>query len=487
MGDSVQVRVRILTVLGNPVPQSGLQLWFTSPPAPGIGGATWSYRVATINTDTWYTVTVSGAASAAGTWTVYALLDLGGLGTTRSQTLSYSVVAGPAIGFDFNIVLSPASQTVEQGGTATFRILLTYSSPAFSGTPITIQITGLGPGMDWRSTLSGDLVISTSASTPIGTYIIVVVGSARGVIRQTSASLTVGRQAPPPPSFDFSISLSPSTQTVRLGEEASFSVTLNLMAGSAVPVSLTLSGLASGLSYTFSPQSGTPTFSSTLKIDASPDSSTGSSTFTITAFGGGLSRTATGSVVVKEPADFSMSVSPTAASAKQGEKVSFNIAVNPVGGFDKVVTLSVAGLPSGATAIFTVPSGKPAFTSTLTVTLSSSVQEGSYSLSIDAAGDVKIHSTRVTLSIERKPTLLEQLFGPDIAPLIPLMAGVIVLVLLIASVVLIVRRRGAHVAAKTEPLAPAAPPPAATKYCTNCGASIPMTAKHCGKCGASQQ
>ncbi len=435
IGESIQVRVRVLTVLGNPVPQSGLRLIFTQPAAgPGLPGGISSRNVATINTDTWYTITVSGVTTMAGTWTVYAILDFGGAGTMKSQTLSYSVGGGPAAGFDFNIALSPAFQTVEQGSTATFRILLTYSSPVFSGTMISIQITGLGPGMNYRSTMSGDLFISTSSSTPAGTYTIFVIGSAQGVTRQASASLTVGRQTPPPPSFDFSISISPSTQTVRVGEGTSFSVSVNLVAGSAVPVSLTLSGLPSGLSYTFSPQSGTPMFSSTLRIDASPDSSVGSSSFTITAFGGGLSRTATGSLVVREAADFSVSVSPISASVKQGDKISFNIAVNPIGGFDKIVSLLATGLPTGASAVFTVPSGKPPMISTMTISVSSSTPEGSYSVAIDASGDVKINSIRVFLTVERKPTIIEQILGPDRAPLIVSYSPGIVLAVVVALV-----------------------------------------------------
>lgn len=473
VGESVSLGIRVLTTLGTPTPITGLRLVFNTP------GGVITYNVGAINSDIWYTLTVSGVTNIPGTCSVRAQL-----GTEASSTLSFSVVSGPGFGFDFAIILSPAAQTVEQGGTATFRILITYSSPAFSGTLITIQVTGLGLGMDWRSTTSGDLYISTSPSTPAGTYTIVVVGSARGVIHQTSASLTVGSRAPP---FDFSVSISPSTQTVSIGDKTSFSVAVNLISGTSATASLTLSGLPAGLGYSFSPQSGTPSFTSTLTVDASAALSTGTYTFTLTASGGGLSRTATAGITVKEAPDFTLSVSPDTVTLKQGEKASFNIAVNPVAGFDKLVTLSVTGLPTGASAVFTVPSGRPPLISTLTITVPDSVQEGGYSLSVDAAGDVKIHSMRIMLNVERKPTLLEQLFGPGITALIPFVVGAIVLLVVIAAVVLVMSRRGARVTAKAGAPTPAAPPSSATKFCMSCGASIPKTAKHCSKCGAAQE
>jgi len=94
---------------------------------------------------------------------------------------------------------------------------------------------------------------------------------------------------------------------------------------------------------------------------------------------------------------------------------------------------------------------------------------------------------RIMLNVERKPTLLEQLFGPGITALIPFVVGAIVLLVVIAAVVLVMSRRGARVTAKAGPPTPAALPSGATKYCMNCGASIPKTAKHCSNCGSAQQ
>jgi hypothetical protein len=412
----------------------------------GTPAGTINYDFGAISSGIPYTITVSGVTIMSGTYTVRAVVWIGGVAIS-SGTLGFSVGGGSGFGFDFALVLTPSSQTVEQGGTATFRILVTYSSTIYSGA-ISIDVTGLGAGMDWRSTTSGDLYISTSSSTPPGTYTIVVIGSSLGIIHQTSAVLMVNARAPP---FDYAISISPATQTVSIGDKGSFMITVNLVSGVAAPTFLTLTGLPSGLGYSFSPQSGTPTFTSTLSIDASTVTVTGSYSFTVTAAAGGLSKTVTAGIVVKEAPDFTMSVSPDMATVQQGQKASLVIAVNPTaGGFDKIVSLSVAGLPSGTSFLFSVPSGRPPLISTLTITVSDSTPEGSYSVSIDAAGEAKIHSTRITLNVERKPTLLEQLFGKDVAPLVVPAAVLLVAAVAAAGVILyVVRRRRPSARPKT--------------------------------------
>ena len=61
------------------------------------------------------------------------------------------------------------------------------------GTPINIlDVTGLGPDMNWHLTPSGDLTITTTPTTPPGDYPIEVFGEANGVMRQAGATLIVG-------------------------------------------------------------------------------------------------------------------------------------------------------------------------------------------------------------------------------------------------------------------------------------------------------
>jgi hypothetical protein len=93
--------------------------------------------------------------------------------------------------FNFAIMLSPASFTVDQGGVASYQILFTFSDPYYYGTIVNIQVTGLGSGMTHQLISGGGLSIATSTDTPPGTYPFTVLGSAYGVTHQTSGTLIV--------------------------------------------------------------------------------------------------------------------------------------------------------------------------------------------------------------------------------------------------------------------------------------------------------
>jgi hypothetical protein len=146
------------------------------------------------------------------------------------DTATFQVVGRAlASGFDFNLALSPSSVSVKQGAIASFKILLAYSDPSYEGTIINIQVAGLGSGMNWGLTQAGDLTITTSSTTPTGTYTIVVIGSAQGVTRQTSGSLTVTtEQTTTQYTIDWALSnpsLSPSSPKV--GDLVTFDITVN--------------------------------------------------------------------------------------------------------------------------------------------------------------------------------------------------------------------------------------------------------------------
>ena len=360
-------------------------------------GTTYTVNFGTISYGSWVSFPVTGLTSTTGTYTVQARASFTSWGTTETAS-TYFYVQGPP--FDFKISISPTSNAVEQGGAATYQLSAQFSDPYYSGTVISIdQVTGLGAGMSWRRT-GNVLSISTSENTPVGTYTVIVSGSAGGLIRQASATLTVA------PSFDFSVSISPTTQTVTIGDKTSYTVNVGLVSGTPASVSLSISGLSNDLAYTYSPPTGTPPFTSTLTIDASAAASEGSEAIKVTASSGKTSRTANATLVVKKE-DFTLTASPTAATVKKGQKASFTLDVKAIGGFNQPVTFTVSGLPSGANPTFTVPSAKPTFRSDMTIDVSTPTPVGNYTVTIDAAGGGKTHSVTVSLTVEKKISSLE--------------------------------------------------------------------------------
>jgi len=200
--------------------------------------------------------------------------------------------------FYFTLQLTPPTATVEQGQTANYIIQITYSHPLYYGTIVTFQIAALDSSMQYQLSTSGNLAITTSPSTPPETYSITLIGSAMGLVQQTSGTLTVTAKPLP---FDYSVTVMPSTQTIMLGNASTYVVVVSLGSGAGEPVSLSLSGLPTDIQHSFSTPSGIPTYSSTLTIDTSASTSPGNYVFEVVAIGGGRTEVATATLNVVKP------------------------------------------------------------------------------------------------------------------------------------------------------------------------------------------
>mgnify|MGYP000020468873 CR=1 FL=1 len=220
-----------------------------------------------------------------------------------------------------------------------------------------------------------------------------------------------------PPPFDFDISASPPSALIVQGESTSFTINVYLVGGVATTVSLSISGLPSGASYTITPNSGAPPFTSTLTIDTSEGVTPGVYTITITGSGGGKTHSTTVKLKIKEKFDFSISASPPTSEVIQGKSVSFTITLNLVSGEPETVSLSLLGLPAGATYGFSPASGEPPFTSTLTIATTAAVTPGTYILTVRGVGPEKTHETTITLIVKKKKCIIATAtYGSELAP-----------------------------------------------------------------------
>jgi subtilase family serine protease len=104
---------------------------------------------------------------------------------------------------------------------------------------------------------------------------------------------------PPPPSNDFSVSLSPTSGSVNPGSSATATVGTKVTAGSAVTVRLSTSGLPSGASASFSPASVSAGSSSTMTISTSASTPGGTYPVSVTGTAGSTTHSATYSLTVK--------------------------------------------------------------------------------------------------------------------------------------------------------------------------------------------
>ena len=152
-----------------------------------------------------------------------------------------------------------------------------------------IQVTGITPA----KTVSFTFTIENVAP---GQYTVEVRAkdSAGNVSAPVSHSVTVT-------GGDFTISISPENVSVKQGENVQVTITVTSVGGFSQQVTLSVSGLPGGTTYTFSPQSGTPTFTSTLTISTGPATEPGTYTVTVTATGGGKTHSQTFTLTVTVP------------------------------------------------------------------------------------------------------------------------------------------------------------------------------------------
>jgi len=110
--------------------------------------------------------------------------------------------------------------------------------------------------------------------------------------------LYVVNDGTPPPTNDFSVSVTPTSGSTTSGNSVTATVATATTAGSAQAVSLTASGLPSGATASFSPASVTSGGSSTLTIATSAATPAGTYPITVTGTGAAASRTATYTLTV---------------------------------------------------------------------------------------------------------------------------------------------------------------------------------------------
>ncbi|HWZ43421.1 MAG TPA: hypothetical protein VNW97_08075, partial [Candidatus Saccharimonadales bacterium] len=196
---------------------------------------------------------------------------------------------------------------------------------------------------------------------------------------------------------NFALSASPTSLTVTQGSNGSSTITETPSGGFTGSVTLSASGLPSGVTAAFG--ANPTTGNSTLTLTASATATTGTSTVTITGTSGSLSHTTSVSLTVNAAAtpNFALSASPTSLSVKQGTSGTSTITETPSGGFTGSVTLSASGLPSGVTAAF--GANPTTGNSVLTFTASATATVGTATVTVTGTSGSLSHTTTISLTV----------------------------------------------------------------------------------------
>lgn len=334
----------------------------------------------------------------------------------------------PNINPTFTITVADDNQTVSPGASVSYHLNVTASSN-FSGT-VTLSTAHLPQSCIWDSTGKPScnaavskatfdrpsvaltpgvtvpvvMTIQTTANpAPIlGTAAIEVIGQSGGLENVWEGAVTVVDAAAP----DYSLELSPATaQTVKPGSSVIYNLTLTPRNGFNGTVTLRSYGVPAGTGafspgqLTFSGSSSAQTATLTLNTSTSAAAKTYSPL--ITAFSATRLHDFQGSLTLStsSTADFTISATPASQTVTSGAATSYAVSIAAQNGFSGTVTLSAAGLPSGAPASFAPASISGAGSSTLNISTSASIASGTFPLTITGASGSLSHSGNVTLVV----------------------------------------------------------------------------------------
>jgi hypothetical protein len=199
--------------------------------------------------------------------------DANHLGSTGSSSLNV---------FDFTLTATPSDRTVLRGSSAPFTVS-TALVPGSVGAPASVGLVVSGLPADTSSGPSslalpgtGTLTIQTGAVS-LGDFALTISGTIQGGSRSAAVGLHI---------YDFTVTTTPSSLQVLTTGSNTYSVSVLSVPRSTTTglpsIALAVSGLPAGATGGFSPNSGTPSFVSTLTITTS---NTPSGTYTLTIVG----------------------------------------------------------------------------------------------------------------------------------------------------------------------------------------------------------
>ena len=326
-------------------------------------------------------------------------------GSTTLEAAGIELQVGPLP--DFKGVVAPLTTTLVPGGSVSFTVTLT---PLYGWTgDVTMGATdlpnGITPSYSPVTVHGGNGVTTitlTAASTlPLGSYTFDLSGNSGGLTHTAVVPVTVNSSI-----GDFGGSINPTIQNIAQGGTASYPITITPTGGFTGNVFLSVSGLPSGATATFS-QNPITGGSGTSILTVTTTGSTPSpsvTTATITATSGTLVHSHSIYLGVAPTAEaISGSITPSNyfSSSSGGTGVFVLNLATTNNTANAGLTLQVNGIPPGATATFTPPTiNTGTGSSTLNVTApAGAAAQGTYPLLITMTEDGLIAQETVILNV----------------------------------------------------------------------------------------
>jgi uncharacterized membrane protein len=301
---------------------------------------------------------------------------------------------------DFTVSASPSTATLTPGATTSY----TISVAGVNGfaNDVSLSLSGLTaaqaswsftPASITGGTGTAQLDVSTAANIAPGSYRLALTGTSGSITRSAYVTLVI----PTPPNF--TLAASPTSRSVPAGASTTYTVTVGAQNGFTGNVALSLGGLPSNVgTASFTPATIAGAGTAQLSVATPATAPPGTYSLTVTGTSGSITRSATITLMVT-PRDFTFSASPSSVTVSRGQTATYTVSVGSVGGFTGNVSLSVTGLPAGASATFTPnPVASPG-NSTLRLRTISSTPRGTFTVTVTGTSGSFVRQASVTLTV----------------------------------------------------------------------------------------
>lgn len=366
-------------------------------------GVTASVSPATVAAGSLCTLTLKAAASTAVSTASLTLRGSGG-GLLATAPLTLNVTPGPG----FTLAAAPAQVSVASGssvstavsvaGTAGYSGMVTLSLSGLPGglsaafNPSVVSIGASGASASATSTLT---ITATAGASAVSANVTI-----KGVSAALSAATTFTVNATGVRGFTLT-AMPPAVGLVQ-GGSATALIGVVGKGNFTGNVTLTLPGLPTGVTATFTPAVAATGTTATLVLLAAPSAAVASRGVTLTGTSGSISATAPLTVSVTA-SGFTLSTNPPSLTVVAGSFATTAISVTANGSFTGSVSLSVTGLPQGVSAAFNpvaIPAGG---TATLRLTAAASALLGTANLALRGTYSSLAESAPLILNVVPAP------------------------------------------------------------------------------------
>lgn len=328
---------------------------------------------------------------------------------TKRDTLTVTVTAPP----DFTLVALPNTLDIDPGKSANVNVSITptnrftgivnlTTNPSNPNITTSLTSNNIGPNS------SASLAINVGANVAPGTYDISVFGSSSGIAQKTTIVRVNVKSV-----GDFDLSLNSNKQEIMAGESANFVV--NTLGQMGFAERITLSASVDGLQTSFSSTTIDATAMSTLIVNTTQETEAKDYLVTITARGGGITKTTTATLTVKPRlvGDFTLITTPDLQTLSAGKSTSFSLAINPENGFNEPVNLTAEVSESSIQVVFSNKTAKPGDNISATIITTGTTPPQNYSIRIIGASGSLVKTALFGLNVTPQ---VQEAFSLALAP-----------------------------------------------------------------------